>query len=175
MLKTTFAYSIIHAGIVAGAMLTLAQSAAAAPTAEYRYTAGLAIVGYEAQALPDGRKQTSYKLLGAAQLSIGTTAHYGSASCKGRFFVNTAGKVEDDASDCVWTDVSGDSITWHYAADAVNTGPGFQHAQLKAVSGTGKWQGVSGTITTDVMFKPHLPDAPVNFVVGSGDLAIGEK
>jgi hypothetical protein len=143
--------------------------------AEYHYDAGMTVVSVSPQQQDGPRSRTDFRLMGAARLQTGESATFGAVTCNGHVIKSSSGQTQEDASDCIWTGIGGDRIFWRYEADPVNSGPGFQRARLKAVSGTGKWRGVSGVIVTDVMVKPEFPNSPVNFIVGKGTLTTEGK
>lgn len=137
---------------------------------DVRLDAGLAVVANRETPLPDGRRQSDYRLLGAASLRRPDVALYGSMSCTGVMTRGPDGTTLDDHADCLWTTAEGDHIAWRYQAEPGNRGQGFQHAVLRAMSGSGRWADVSGALSTDVMFKPKAPDALALFLVGAGAL-----
>jgi hypothetical protein len=137
---------------------------------DVRLDAGLAVVANRETPLPDGRRQSDYRLLGAASLRRPDVALYGSMSCSGVMTRGPDGTTLDDHADCLWTTAEGDHVAWRYQAEPGNAGQGFQHAVLRAMSGSGRWADVSGALSTDVMFKPKAPDALALFLVGAGAL-----
>ena len=156
------------------ACLLATNAAYAASTADSHYVAGMAVAGATDQVLDGGRHQVNYKLVGAARLTVAQKEAYGFQSCTGAMIKASDGHVEKDTAECVWTEANGDRIHWHYEAQEPNTGPGYQHAKFTVVSGTGRWQKLAGHLESDVMFKPHPPEAPGIFTTAAGKLSLSE-
>ena len=148
---------------------------ASPPAERFSLEAGMAVASHASERLPEGGSATHYKLQGAGVLRKSSSNHYGAMTCIGTMAVSANGLPTSDTAECRWGEADGDTITWRYIAEPGAPGPGFQHARLEVVSGTGKWRGLSGALASDVMFKPRIPDAPAIFTVAAGELTKGER
>lgn len=148
---------------------------ASPPAQRFSLEAGMAVVSHASEPLNEGGSAAHYKLQGAGSLRGPSNRHYGAMTCIGTMVVSTNGLPSSDTAECRWGEADGDTITWRYIAEPGVPGPGFQHARLEVVAGTGKWRGLAGALASDVMFKPRVPDAPVIFTVATGELTKGER
>lgn len=148
---------------------------ASPPAERFSLEAGMAVVNHTSDLLSGNGSATHYKLQGAAVLRESSRSHYGAMSCSGTMIVGKNGLPNSDIAECRWDETDGDAITWRYVAEPGLQGPGYQHARLEVVAGTGKWRGLIGALASDVMFKPRLPDAPGIFIVSAGALTKGSQ
>jgi len=158
--------------IVPAAILVIGASS---PAERFSLEAGMAVVSHASEPLDEGGSATHYKLQGAGLLRETSNSHYGAMTCIGTMVVGANGLPTSDTAECRWGEADGDTITWRYIAEPGVPGPGFQHARLEVVVGTGKWRGLAGALASDVMFKPRIPDAPAIFTVAAGELTKGER
>ena len=148
---------------------------ASPPADRFSFEAGMAVVNLASEQISGGGSATHYKLQGAGVLRQTSSSRYGAMSCSGTMIVGTNGLPNSDIAECRWDEADGDTITWRYVAEPGVPGPGFQHARLEVVGGTGKWHGLAGALASDVMLKPRMPDVPAIFTVAAGELTKGSR